>query len=47
MRMEIAMPSGPPTNATHFALRSSLNENSSPTENINSTTPISARSSIE
>ena len=36
------IPSGAPTSATHFTFKSSGTENSMPTENISSTTPISA-----
>ena len=39
------IPSGPPPSATHFTGMRSFSENSMPIENINSTTPISAKSS--
>jgi len=43
--MDRTMPSGPPRTATHFTRRRSFSENSIPSENIRSTTPISAKSS--
>ena len=39
------VPVGPPTSATHFTRSRSLSENSRPTANISSTTPISAKTS--
>ncbi len=42
---ERAMPSGPPSRATHFTRRRSCRENSMPTENMSRITPISAKSS--
>ena len=39
------MPIGPPTSAIHFTPIRSFSENSIPSENISSTTPISANSS--
>ena len=44
-RIDSAMPSGPPTSATHFTRKRSRSENSMPIENMRRTTPISANSS--
>jgi hypothetical protein len=42
---ESAMPSGPPSSATHLTRMRSRSENSMPIENISRITPISANSS--
>jgi len=43
--VDMTMPSGPPTSATHFTPIKSFSENSIPSENMSRTTPISANSS--